>query len=720
MKHSILSVLNKPSHNSSKLTQILTTLGLRKASDQKNQKPVGKPKKERVSKGAQQKNASRSKARNLVSGRIQITAQGRGFVQPDATDAEEIVISANQTGTAFNGDRVQVKLLKSSQSPAARSKSKPRPTGAVVKILERNRSKFVGTLEYRDSSYFVALDDSRVSQAFQVPSPKRGKGGAKAGDKVLVELKKWSSSRDIPQGEITETHGPAGARGVDMLGVLRQYDLSAEFPAAVLKEVKRLGSTVSKKDLTDRTDCRSHPVITIDPVDAKDFDDAFSLTRAGKGRWKLCVHIADVSHYVKAGSAIDKEAQLRANSTYLVDRVIPMLPEALSNHLCSLMPNVDRLTKCVEFLITDEGKVLRSSFYPAVIHSKHRYSYEQAMDVIESSPSKPLEHMLHCANELASKIRQRRIQAGSLDMDFPETKIHLDNEGCIKNLEAVDYDASHQLIEEFMLLANESVARHLHKLKRPSLHRVHEEPDFERLAEYRVEVRKHGIQCGDLTKTSEVQKLFKRLHEHPIGPVLKIGFLRSLMKARYAAKPEGHYGLAKTFYTHFTSPIRRYADLVVHRSLFGESQDISMEDIALHITSKERNSTDAERDSKNLKLYSYLSAQLENKTRQRYTALVTEVRNIGLSISIPDLGLRGMIPFSLLKDDYYQFDPVKNIARGQRQGRVFKLGDQVQVVIAKVDAEKQRLDFTLPSNKQRSERAPRKRSPRRRGKKQAA
>ncbi|MFC5050737.1 ribonuclease R [Rubritalea spongiae] len=714
MKHSIMTVLNKRSHKPSHFNQLLTTLGLRQTAEPQLKAPTAKLGKAHGSRAIKQNTSTNAQDKNRVTGRIQITAQGRGFVQPDNPDAEEIVISACQTGTAFNGDRVQVKLSAHSQG----SRSNSRPTGAVVAVLERKRTKFVGTLERRDSSYFVVLDDSRISQPFQVAPPKKGR--AKLGDKVLVALKKWSSARDIPQGEIMETLGPANGKGVDMVGVLRQYDLSAEFPPEVLKEVKRLGSTVTKKDLTDRTDCRSHPVITIDPADAKDFDDAFSLTRAGKGRWKLCVHIADVSHYVKAGSAIDKEAQLRANSTYLVDRVIPMLPEALSNHLCSLMPHVDRLTKCVEFLITDEGKVLRSSFYAAVIHSKQRYSYEQAMDVIENDPSNPLEQMLHSANTLAAKIRRRRIQAGSLDMDFPETKIHLDAEGKIKKLEAVDYDASHQLIEEFMLLANESVARHLQKLKRPSLHRVHEEPDCERLAEYRTEVRKHGIQCGDLTKTSEVQKLFKRLHEHPIGPVLKIGFLRSLMKARYAAKPEGHYGLAKTFYTHFTSPIRRYADLVVHRSLFGETQEINMEDIALHITDKESNSTDAERDSKNLKLYSFLSAQLETKERQAYTALVTEVRNIGISISVSELGLKGMIPFSQLKDDFYQFDPAKNIARGQRQGRLFKLGDEVQVVIAKVDSDKQRLDFTLSSNKRRSERAPRKRRARKRGAKRAA
>lgn len=719
MKFSILAVFNKSNSPPSKFSKLFNIL-----SSSKTQRPELKQSLERLEHTghitrSDQDYYTPSLNQQLIEGRIQITLQGRGFVQPDTSDYKEIAIPASQTGTALHGDHVQVKLTKNRQSSRSRTEAKKTPTGSVVAITKRNRIRFVGTLEHQNSTYQVSLDDPRIPHIFHVPRPKKGKKQAKHGDKVIVELSEWKSARSTPQGIITEVLGHPDGSGVDMLSVLRQYDLSSDFPKSVLKEVKRLGTKVSEDELKGRTDCRSHPVITIDPADAKDFDDAFSLTRSGENRWKLSVHIADVSHYVKPDSAIDKEAKSRANSTYLVDRVVPMLPEALSNHLCSLIPRVDRLTKCVEFLIDDDGQVLRSRFYSAVIHSKQRYSYEQAMEVIKNTPKAPLEHMLHGANQLASKIRARRIKAGSLDMDFSETKIYLDDQGCIKNIETVDYDESHQLIEEFMLLANESVARHLQKLNRPSLHRVHEDPDGDRLAEYSDEVRKHGIQCGNLTKTSEVQKLFQRLNQLPIGQVLKIGFMKSLMKARYSSKPEGHYGLAKSFYTHFTSPIRRYADLVIHRSLFGEKQDICMDEIALHITSKERNSADAERDSKNLKLFAFLNTQLETKNRQRYTSLVTEVRNIGISVNVPALGLRGMIPFSLLKDDYYKFDPAKNIAKGQRNGRTFRVADQVHVVVAKVDTEKHRIDFSIPPQKQLSQKATKKRRPRRHTRKKA-
>ncbi len=446
-----------------------------------------------------------------------------------------------------------------------------------------------------------------------------------------------------------------------------------------------------------RTDCRDHDVITIDPADAKDFDDAICLQRAGAKRWKLWVHIADVSHYVKPGSALDTEARIRGNSTYLVDRVIPMLPEALSNELCSLKPNVDRLSKCVEFLIEDDGRVVRTTCYPAVIHSKRRFSYEDALEVIEGKPGDAIEKMLHDAHQLAQRIRKARFQNGSLELDFPETKIRLDERGKVSRIDKVENDVSHQLIEEFMLLANEAVAEKLLQNKIPSIHRIHEPPAELRLNEYREEVLSHNVQCGNLSRPGEVQKLLRRLTPLAIGPALKIGFLKSLMRARYAVEPLGHYGLAKKKYAHFTSPIRRYADLVVHRGLFEKKklQLAWLKDTAEHISATERNSSDAERDSKTVKLHAYLEAQLESKNPDPYTALVTDLRNFGFFIDVPGLGMRGMVPLSLLKDDFYEFDPARNRICGRRSGRVIKLGDEVEVQIAKIDNAKRQVDFRL-------------------------
>ena len=416
-------------------------------------------------------------------------------------------------------------------------------------------------------------DDPRIPHDIYVPEPRDMGRPARIGDKVVVELREWESRHTNPEGEIVEVLGAPGEEGVDMLSVLRQYDLPLHFPKAVLHEAHAIGTTVHARDGAGRVDCRRHRVITIDPDDAKDFDDAICLERVSPEQWRLWVHIADVSHYVKPGTALDVEARKRGNSTYLVDRVIPMLPEALSNELCSLKPNVDRLTKCVEFLVSNDGRVLNTKFYPAVIHSQRRFTYGEVLEILERKPtSDPIEQMLHQAHELAQRIRRLRFKAGSLDLDFPETKIRLDERGNILRIEKTVNDVSHQLIEECMLLANEAVAGRLMSQHTPAVYRVHEEPDDRRLQEYRQEVLSQNVPCGNLSQPTEVQKLLSRLGTLPIGPALKIGFLKSLMRARYAVEPLGHYGLAKKKYTHFTSPIRRYADLVVHRALFDKNR----------------------------------------------------------------------------------------------------------------------------------------------------
>jgi ribonuclease R len=484
-----------------------------------------------------------------------------------------------------------------------------------------------------------------------------------------------------------------------MLSVIRQYHLDLHFPKRVLQEARSFGTEIASADLAGRHDCRQHQVVTIDPSDAKDFDDAICLQPAGHGQWKLWVHIADVSHYVKPGTALDEEAARRGNSTYLVDRVIPMLPEALSNELCSLKPNVDRLTKCVEFLLSPEGAVLKAHFYPAVIRSQRRFDYREAFAVLQRKPQDAVEQMLHDAGTIALKIRKARFRAGSLDLEFSELKIRLDDEGRVERLERVENDLSHQLIEEFMLLANEAVAGRLMALNRPAVYRIHESPEDKRLQEYREEVLSHNLSCGNLTNRREVQKLLEKLGTIGIGPALKIGFLKSLMRARYAVEPLGHYGLAKAKYTHFTSPIRRYADLLVHRALFQQpGQRISrkpLKETAEHISETERNSADAERDSKDVKMFAFLNGQLQAANPPRYPALITDVRNFGFFVDVSGLGMSGLVPLSGLSNDFFQFDATRGQLVGRRTRRVFKLGDRIEVQIAKVDTFKRQVDFKL-------------------------
>ena len=671
---------------------------------------------------------------DLIPGRIRMNRAGRGFLAPDDASLKEISIAESATGTALHEDRVLVRR----DVRRKNFRDGDQENGTVVRILERKRTQIVGTLQQSKQFLYVIPDDPRIPHDVYVTPPRDVGRKPNLGDKVVVELREWESRHSNPEGEIIEVLGAPDEEGVDMLSVLRQYNLPLHFPKAVLHEAHGIGNVVHEKDLAGRLDCRAHNVVTIDPDDAKDFDDAICLEKISAEQWRLWVHIADVSHYVKPGTALDEEARKRGNSTYLVDRVIPMLPEALSNELCSLKPNVDRLTKCVEFLVSNDGRVLNTKFHAAVIHSQRRFSYQQVLAILQrgqqSPPSPlrsggegrgeeaqnfpaknpspqpsprlggaresegdPIEQMLHQAHQLAQKIRKHRFKNGSLDLDFPETKIRLDEQGKVLRIEKNENDVSHQLIEEYMLLANEAVATRLMNLHTPAIYRVHEEPDARRLQEYRQEVMAHNVQCGNLSQPSEVQKLLAKLGTIPIGSALKIGFLKSLMRACYSVEPLGHYGLAKKKYTHFTSPIRRYADLVVHRALFDKNaaKGAALKEVAEHISVTERNSADAERDSKDVKLFAFLKAQLASGEPIKYPALVTDVRNFGFFVDVPGLAMSGLVPLSTIEDDFYVFDDRRRNLVGRRTRRVIKLGDKLMVQVAKVDSFKKQVDFCL-------------------------
>jgi ribonuclease R len=702
MEEKILELLRRPGHVPANVPELLQLLDL----PRNQQQPLQHALRHLETRGLILRTKGNryilAQEADLVPGVISINRGGKGFLQPDEPGLPEIVVPESATATALNGDRVLVRRDVSPQGLRG-PKTPSDSTGSVVRILERKRLRFVGTLQTSKQFLFVIPDDSRIAQHIYVPTPRDVGRPAHVGDKVVVEITHWESRETNPEGEIIEVLGAPDEEGVDMLSVVKNYDLPLHFPKNVLHEANAIAKSHALDEtgvshLDGRVDCREHQVITIDPDDAKDFDDAICLQRIAKDRVKFWVHIADVSHYVKPGNALDAEARKRGNSTYLVDRVIPMLPEALSNGLCSLKPGVDRLTKCAEFLLTETGEVLETKFYSAVIHSKRRFTYKEALQILLQKPSQdPIERMLHSCHGLAQHIRRRRFKAGSLDMDFPENKIRLDAEGRVVAIERMENDVSHQLIEEYMLLANEAVAAKLMGLRTPAVYRVHEAPKPSRLEQYRDDVLSHHIPCGDLTLKSEAQKLLQRLKTLPIGPALKIGFLRSMMRARYGIEPLGHYGLAKAEYTHFTSPIRRYADLVVHRVLFENANlmPAALKEIADHISSTERNSADAERDSREVKLYAYLMAQLKSGKRQVYPALVTDVRNFGFNVEVSTLGLSGLVHLSAMQDDFYVLDPVRSQLVGRGTGRVIKLGDNLMVQVCRVDAFKKQVDFQI-------------------------
>ena len=700
MEQKILKLLGRSDYTPSNVPQLIKSLNLRPHQQQELQHALAGLVKSGQILRTKGNRYIVSREADLVPGVIQITRGGRGFVQPDEAGIGEIAIEERNTSTAMHGDRV---LVRRDVRPRGLRKAEPEViTGHVVRILERKRTQFVGTLQRTRQFLHVTPDDPRLPSPVLVPEPRDVGRKAVVGDKVVVEIVQWESKQTPPEGEVVEVLGAPDAEGVDMLSVIRHYDLPLHFPKPVLQEANTIAKSrpdnqPGAEECAGRIDCRKHNVVTIDPDDAKDFDDAICIQRQGRDQWRLWVHIADVSHYVRPGSPLDVEARRRGNSTYLVDRVIPMLPEALSNELCSLKPDIDRLTKCVEFLLSHDGQVLQTKFYPAVIRSKRRFTYKEAFTVLQREAAGEIESMLHDANAMAQRIRHLRFANGSLDLDFPENKIRLDENGRVLRIERIENDISHQLIEEYMLLANEAVAARLMATNRPAVYRIHEAPKEKKLAEYRDEVLSHRVPCGNLNHRPEVQRLLAKLGTIPIGDALKIGFLKSMMRARYAVEPMGHYGLAKKKYTHFTSPIRRYADLVVHRALFDKAhlQHGDARQIADHISSTERNSSDAERDSREVKLYAYLNAQLASKKPHPYRALVTDVRNFGFFVDVPDLGLSGLVPLSAIKDDFFTFDPARNQLHGRRSGRTIKLGDNLTVQIYRIDSYKKQVDFSL-------------------------
>ncbi|MDB6173703.1 MAG: rnr [Chthoniobacteraceae bacterium] len=655
---------------------------------------------------------------DLVTGILQFHHGGNAHLLNEKKGEPDVFVSQSNAGTAMNGDRVVVRLMIEGIKQRVEG---GRIEGRVVRILEQANDTIVGTLQQTKKFFYVIPDDARFPQDVYVrPAGPSLPRPPQIGDKVVVKLDPWENRHVNPEGEIIELLGPATDPGIDMLSIIRKYHLEQEFPEAVVREAEQISEQIDADEIARREDLRGKMIITIDPDDAKDFDDAIDVERTASGGWKLGVHIADVSHYVRPGTLLDKEARARGNSTYLADRVIPMLPERLSNGVCSLKPQVDRLTTSAFIEFDKTGKIKSARFARSVIHSAARFTYRQAFAVLNNLPvpptpnyerggkvhlsSKPvplevtpeLRERLHTAWELASLLRKNRFGQGSLDLDFPEVKVWLDDEGRAVRLEKLENDISHQLIEECMLAANEVVAREIKNKRVPGIYRIHDDPDPERLAEFREFAAAYGFKAGDLTQRREVQKLLEaikgRAEEYPV----KIAFLKSLKRAAYGVEPLGHYGLSKVNYTHFTSPIRRYADLVVHRVLSGVNSHIrDLGATAEHISKTERTSADAEKDSTMLKKMEFFLRQLSARKLEEFRAVVIDVRSYGLFVELPDVLVTGLVHVSSLPEDFYAFDSVRLSFSGRRTGRRFQLGDLLQVIVCRVDAYKRQIDFTI-------------------------
>src|SRR6267154_2110904 len=611
-------------------------------------------------------------AADLVTGTLSVHEAGYAFLTNEKPGQSDLFIAAENTGTAMHGDRVVARIIRGAEFSRAR---KPRAEGRVIRILTRGNETNRGTLPQTRNVFYVVTDDPRlVHNIYVQPSSINGRQ-PRVGDKVVVRLEVWESRHVNPEGKIIELLGPRTAPGVDILSIIRKYHLPVEFPHAVLEEASAIPETVTTHAIDGREDLRGQFIVTIDPDDARDFDDAIHIEEI-KGGWQLGVHIADVSAYVRPGSALDREAQRRGNSVYLPDRVIPMLPERLSNGVCSLKPQVDRLTHSAFIQFDKRGVPKSARFARTVIRSAHRLTYKEAYAILTSPPRDRLGERLHVTWELAALLRRKRFEHGALDLDFPEVKVCVDTHGKPVRLERVENDESHQLIEEFMLAANEAVARELKKRTIPTIYRVHENPDPEKLGEYRELALSFGYKVGDLTHRVELQRLLAEIRGKPEEQALKVGLLKSLKRARYDPQPLGHYGLAKTNYLHFTSPIRRYADLVVHRALGSDSAargpriDMSqVASIAEHISTTERIAADAEIESVRMKKLEFFQRQLDQRNPQVFRAAIVDVRNYGLVVELPDAVVTGLVHISALTDDFYRFDGVQRRLIGRRTNR---------------------------------------------------
>ena len=650
----------------------------------------------------------------------------------------------------MHGDTVLARKVEDQRRPfrgkgrQQRPEYKPdeKPNVRVIRILKRARITIPGTLEQAKHASYVIPDDPRIIHDILVPDPKNSglKPIPKVGDKVVVKMLEWKQRHLNPEGEIMEVLGRTHEPDAEFKAILYKYDLNPRFPSAVEQQTQDIPDVVRSEDIGNRQDCRDIFTFTIDPDDAKDFDDALSLELLEDGKTRVGVHIADVSAYVKPGSPLDREAQERGNSTYLVGTVIPMLPHALSNGLCSLVEAEDRLTKTCFITFNDSADISEVKFANTVINSNKRLTYKQAyafmqqddLAEIRNTPLPPkhqtgstgrsldkvtdeematLKKYIGKLWQIAKQLRERRFRKGSLDLDMTSVKIYVDEEGYADRIEKEFNDESHQLIEEFMLSANEQVARTMKKQDFPCIYRVHDEPEEEKLKELRETMQSFGVQCGNLQKPREMTLLLKKLKEHPQGYTLKVHVLRSLKQAQYRASADGHYGLSKPDYTHFTSPIRRCSDLIVHRILDGylcktradsalREPEIrynqgKLESLGDHISVTERNSVDAERESVKTKLLEFYDRELQKEQKQHFKAIITDVKNHGLFVELTDTLAFGMVHISTLDDDFYHPNPEGTALIGRRKKRTYALGQYIMVQVERVDRFKRQIDFRV-------------------------
>lgn len=641
---------------------------------------------------------------HLVVGTLDCNPRGFGFVIPAKEgEGEDIYVSETDMGSAMHGDLVVARLPAGAQILKKRRERGRSVTGQVVNVLRRTNEFVVGTFEKTKQMRFVAPDNPRLFRDIYIAE--EVSKGAQPGDKVVVRITEWPSRHLNPEGEVTEILGKEGDPRVDLRSIIYQFKLPHIFSQRVIKETKQLPRAVSEEDIQGRLDLRNNLIITIDPDDAKDFDDAVSLEKNSDGNWHLGVHVADVSHYVKPDTAIDRDARFRGTSVYLPGEVIPMLPEILSNALCSLREGEDRLTKSVFMTIDQRGHLVRAEIKSSVINVTRRLTYNQATAILRNETDANLSaeavDMLRYMAHLAGLLFHNRLERGALELDLPEISLKLDEYGYIKEVEKLERDISHKLIEEFMLLANEMVATFMFKKKMPLISRIHPEPEKDDMREFAEFIRGLEHTRIDPFKSRQLQSLLDQVRGRPEAYTVNLVLLKSMKQAVYAAGEGRHFALALDHYTHFTSPIRRYPDLLVHRILdqyfagalsspsVQESWKNSLSEWTGHCSMTERRADEVEREITKLKLLRYL----EHEVGKTFDGVITGVQEFGFFVQLNKYLLEGLVHIRTLSDDIYQVDKKAMALVGTRRKKLYRIGEVVRVKIYKIDFLKREVDF---------------------------
>jgi len=696
----IVKLLSKHAHKSFNYKQVAGMLGVEdKIGRQQINKILISLHKQRIildlQKGKYKINqpSAKSLKGSYVVGKVEMKSSGKAFIICDDFE-EDISVSPSNTNRALNGDVVKAFLF-----PKRKDRQ---PEGQIIEILTRAKNKFVGIVQISKNFAFMVSDQASMPFDIFIPIDKLNK--AKDGQKVLVELTEWPAKAKNPIGKVIEVLGNPGDNDVEMNSILAEFDFPLLFPDNVIKEAEKINFTIPAKEITNRKDLRNVTTFTIDPIDAKDFDDALSVKKLTNNNWEVGVHIADVSYYVKQGNSIDEEAYSRGTSVYLVDRVIPMLPEHLSNNVCSLKPNEDKLCFSVIFEM-DENAAIKSQWIgKTIINSNRRFDYDEVQKIIETSEGDYAEEVLTLHN-LASVLRTQRMKNGSFAFETNEIKFNLDNNGKPLSVYVKQYLDSNKLVEDFMLLANRKVAEFIGKKTNPGhiktfVYRVHDEPNPEKLSTFSTFVNKLGYKMNVNSK-KEIAKSFEKLLVDINGKgeqnMVSTLAVRTMAKAYYTTVNIGHYGLAFDFYSHFTSPIRRYPDLMVHRLLEiylngKPSADAAVyEDKCKHSSEMEKKAADAERASVKYKQVEFL----QDKVGQTFEGLISGVSKWGIYVEIIENKCEGMISLRDLKDDFYYLDEENYCVIGQMNSTIYKLGDKVTITVKRADLIKKQLDFAF-------------------------